>query len=116
VPQGTWSVDFDEPGWVIDIINVVNILNENPTLHVTLKASLGVEESWAAHLVDPTPLGSGPKVYGRRDLTDVMDARARRVRDELVRWGISEDRIRLGWGEALPGAAGRKVEFIFDPK
>jgi len=103
---------FAGPGWIVDIINVVNILNSNPKLHVTLKASVGVTQTGA--ILGVMPLGSTPKVYEK--FGKVMDARANRVRDELVRWGISKDRIHPARGEAILGAAGRRVDFVFETR
>jgi hypothetical protein len=112
--------DFVDDSYLGDIDQVVKILDTFPSFYVTLQASVGiwghggkVPSLQVLQIVTPL-LGHSKETYDAYG--PVMDARAKRVRDELVRRGISADRIHLGRGEARLGEDYRTVDFIFDLK
>lgn len=106
------SVEFADNTYVGDIDYVVKILQHYPSFHVTLEASVGI--TGLKHHFEDVPLGRTKAAYDAYGY--VMDARARRVRDELVSRGISADRIHLSRGAAQLGEENRTVDFIFDYK
>ncbi len=117
------STDFADSSYVTEINHVVDVLTQDPSLHVTIEASVGITDgpaqmAWkwlnekTGTKLPPPPLGRTKAAHARYGY--VMDARAKRVFDELVTRGVSPDRIHLSKGEAQLGEQGRKVEFIFD--
>jgi hypothetical protein len=121
VGRGWWEpAEFADNSYVGDIDYVVKILNHFPSFHVTLEASVGAwgpeEQAPSADFIKQMIPLVGRTKEGYDAYGYLMDARARRVRDELVSRGISADRIHLGRGDVQLGVLNRKCEFIFDYK
>jgi hypothetical protein len=117
------STDFADSSYVTEINHVVDELAKDSTLHVNIEASVGITEgpaqtAWkwlnekTGTKIPPPPLGRTKAAYAAYGY--VMDARAKRVSDELITRGVSPDRIHTSRGEAQLGEQGRKVEFTFD--
>lgn len=103
------TVEFAGTGYLQDINHVADILRNNPTVEVEIKAFVGPTR--AAVLIGAELVGSTPDVYKKYGA--VMDARAAKVRDMLVAQGINKARIRLSRGESGIGEAYRRVDFKF---
>jgi hypothetical protein len=103
------NVKFADKDYRAEINFVAAIMQKDPAIHVTIEAYVGYD--WAGWLLR-YPTGRTEKAYSV--VGAIMDARARLVRDELVRHGIPEGRIHMTRGEAGMGEEYRKVEFHFD--
>ncbi|WP_449339496.1 SpvB/TcaC N-terminal domain-containing protein [Streptomyces chartreusis] len=108
--EGKGPAKFAGKGYMAEIDNVAALLKGDVQVRVTIEAYVGSSSKFMSWL-KREPLGRGEKVY--QAFGGLMDARARAVRDELVKRGISTDRIRLARGAAEDTPAGRRVEFHF---
>jgi RHS repeat-associated protein len=104
---GDVKAEFADESYVVDIGIVAKMMTRHPELHVRVEAYTGCTPAlaWAQ------PSGRTKEAYDR--FGRLMDARAKLVQDELVKRGVSRDRIDLSRGAALTGDANRKVEFYF---
>ena len=84
-------------------------MNLDPEAHVTIEADVGY--TGLKEYFNPSPEGRTKEVYTYAGWA--MDARAKKVRDELIKRGIAPERICTSRGEAHRGGEWRKVEFLF---
>ncbi|WP_432825050.1 SpvB/TcaC N-terminal domain-containing protein [Dactylosporangium sp. CA-092794] len=107
--------EFRDKDYVTDIQHVADILKREPRLNVGIEAHVGYEGRYAwPEWAGGKPRGRSPAVY--KEVGPIMDARARAVKDALIKAGVPEDRITTMPGEAGVGKANQRVDFYFYPR
>jgi hypothetical protein len=85
----------------VEIRHIAQTLQENPSLHVTIRASVGVDYDFFRGIPN--------------FINDTMDRRGAAVGKLLQAFGVDPKRIHIERGDIGMGAKGRKVEFKLGP-